>query len=120
MFRTRLKNFRVHHLAEELSDPCRSTVAKRDNFVKVTLGSQFMNSADSIGVKIAEGSGGSFTDNRRFTVIARGSLFDVKHWLRRACKRGMLSDSYARKCQELIEGMTPKLSAYINSISKKA
>ena len=80
-----------------------------------------INSADSIGANIAEGSGrGSFADNRRFVKIARGSLFEVKHWLRRAYKRKLLDKMEVIKFQELIEELTPKLSAYINSIGRKA
>lgn len=120
MNRTRFENLRIYQLAEELSDLCWSIVTKWDNFARDTLGKQFVNSADSIGANIAEGSGrGSFADNRRFAVIARGSLFEVKHWLRRAYQRGLLSDSHVRKFQELIEELTPKLSAYINAIGKK-
>jgi hypothetical protein len=59
-----------------------------------------------------------FRKNKRFAKIARGSLFEVKHWLRRAYKRDLLSDSEVTKFQKLINELTPKLSAYINSIGK--
>jgi len=44
----------------------------------------------------------------------------VKHWLRRAYKRKLLTETEVTKFQELIEELTPKLSAYINSIGEKA
>ncbi|MBW1839565.1 MAG: four helix bundle protein [Deltaproteobacteria bacterium] len=82
---------------------------------------QLIKSADSIGANIAEGTGrGSFKDNRRFARIARGSLFELKHWLRRAYKRELLSKPEVTSLHELIEELTPKLSAYINSIGKKS
>ena len=78
-----------------------------------------INLADSIGANIAEGTGrGSFADNKRFAKIARGSLFEVKHWLRRAYTRNLLTESEINKFQKLINELTPKLSAYINSIGK--
>ena len=43
----------------------------------------------------------------------------MKHWLRRAYKRKLLSDSEVKMFQKLIEELTPKLSAYINAIGKK-
>ena len=90
-----------------------------DNLAKNTIGRQLINSADSIGANIAEGTGrGSFADNRRFAKIARGSLFEVKHWLRRAYKRNLLTSQEIETLQELIEELTPKLSAYIRSIGK--
>lgn len=82
---------------------------------------QLVNSADSIGANIAEGTGrGSAADNRRFAKIARGSLFEVKHWLRRAFKRNLLTDVEIGSFQVLINELTPKLSAYINSIGKNS
>lgn len=85
-----------------------------------TLGKQLINSADSIGANITEGTGrGSFADNRRFAKIARGSLFELKHWLRRAYKRELSTETEVALFKELIEELTPKLSAYIHSIGKK-
>jgi len=40
-----------------------------------------------------------------------GSLFEVKHWLRRAYKRKLLSETEINSLRKLIEGLTPKLSA---------
>ena len=60
------------------------------------------------------------TDNRRFARIARGSLFEVKHWLRRAFKRNLLKEEEIVKLQELVNELTPKLSAYIRSIGSKS
>jgi len=85
-----------------------------------TVGKQLINSADSIGANIAEGTGrGSFADNRRFARIARGSLFEVKHWLRRAYKRKLLTEPEVDSLKKLVEELTPRLSAYIRSIGKK-
>jgi len=82
---------------------------------------QLIKSADSISANIGEGTGrGSFKDNRRFARIARGSLFELKHWLRRVYKRELLSEPEVTSLHELIEELTPKLRAYINSIGKKS
>lgn len=118
--RTGFENLRVYSLAEEISDVVWEIVIKWDFFAKDTIGKQLVNSADSIGANIAEGYGrGSSPDNRRFARISRGSLFEVKHWLKRVFKRGLLSEEEISKLQELIKELTPKLSAYINSIGKK-
>jgi len=42
---------------------------------------------------------------------AWGCLFEVKHWLRRAYKRKLLSETEINSLRKLIEGLTPKLSA---------
>ncbi len=120
MKRTGFENLRVYKLAEEIADLVWSMVCKWEYFAKDTIGKQLVNSADSIGANLAEGYGrGSHADNRRFAKISRGSLFEVKHWLRRAYKRNLLKEEEISNLQELIEELTPKLSAYINSISKK-
>ena len=120
MERTAFENLRVFQLAEQIADLAWAVVMKWDYFPRDTIGKQLVNSADSIGANIAEGTGrGSFADNRRFAKIARGSLFEVKHWLRRAFKRELLSETEVTSFQKLIQELTPKLSAYINSIGNK-
>ena len=120
MNRTGFENLRVYKLAEEIADLIWEIVSKWDYFAKDTVGKQLVKSADSIGANIGEGYGrGSHADNRRFAKISRGSLFEVKHWLRRAYKRNLLSEQEVSILQELVKELTPKLSAYINSISRK-
>jgi four helix bundle protein len=107
-------------LAEEIADLAWEVVVKWSQLAQNTVGRQLINAADSIGANIAEGTGrGSVAENRRFAKIARGSLFEVKHWLRRAYRRKLLTKTEVTKLQELIEELTPKLSAYINSIKEK-
>jgi four helix bundle protein len=117
--RTGFENLRVYGLAEEIADIIWEIVIKWDRLPQDTVGKQLIKSADSIGANIAEGTGrASFADNRRFARIARGSLFEVKHWLRRAFKRKLLAQREVTSLLELIQELTPKLSAYISSIGK--
>ncbi len=120
MDRTGFENLRVYQLAEDIADLVWETVIKWHRLAQDTIGKQLINSAHSIGANVAEGTGrGSFADNRRFAKIARGSLFEVKHWLRRAYKRGLLTESEVASFKKLVDELTPKLSAYISSIGKK-
>jgi len=120
MSRTGFENLRVYQLAEKIADLAWEVVGTWDRLPQDTIGKQLINSSDSIGANIAEGTGrGSSADNRRFAKIARGSLFEVKHWLRRAYRRKLLSQTEITSLQKLIEELTPKLSAYIKSIGNK-
>lgn len=120
MERTNFENLKVYQLAEELADLAWDVVSKWDKFAQRTVGTQLIRSSDSIGANIAEGTGrGSIDDNRRFVKIARGSLFEVKHWLRRAYKRKLLSPEEVNAFQKILKELTPKLSAYINSLKTK-
>jgi len=119
MKRTGFEKLRVYNLSEDLADFIWDVVNRRQYLPQKTVGIQLINSADSIGANIAEGTGrGSFADNRRFAKIARASLFEVKHWLRRAYKRKLLTEKEIDKLHKLTQELTPKLSAYINSIGR--
>ena len=73
--------------------------------------------ADGIGANIAEGSGrGSFQDNRRFVKLARGSLNETKHWLRRAYTRKLLAKEQVDSLKPLVDELAPRLNAYLKSI----
>lgn len=119
MDQTGFEKLRVYHLASEIADLAWTIVDKWSALAQQTVGKQLINSADSIGANIAEGTGrGSFADNKRFARIARGSLFEVKHWYLRACKRELLAEPEKEKMERLISELAPRLSAYINSIGR--
>ena len=120
MERTNFENLKVYQLSEELADYIWEIAIDWDNFAKNTVGQQIVRSADSIGANIAEGTGrGSFQDNRRFIHIGRGSLNETKHWLRRAFKRNLLTPEQIEKLKPIIDELSPKLNAYLNSIPKR-
>lgn len=117
MERTNFENLRVYQLSEDLADLVWEIATKCDNFNRDTVGKQIVRSADSIGANIAEGTGRfSFQDNKRFGYIARGSLNETKHWLRRAFKRSLLIQEEIEKIKPIMDELSPKLNAYINSI----
>jgi four helix bundle protein len=111
----------VYQVAERLCDRVWEVVQTWDHLAKNTVGTQLVRSADSIGANIAEGSGrGSFADNKRFVRIARGSLYETRHWLRRAYQRNLLSTSDIEPLKAMMNELSPRLNAYLNSIGKNA
>jgi four helix bundle protein len=118
--RTNFENLRVYQLSEQLADLIWEIVLTWNHFARNTLGKQLVEAADSIGANIAEGTGrGTFADNRRFVRIARGTLNETKHWLRRAFKRRLLSLEEVDGLKPLINELGPKLNAYLNSIGRE-
>ena len=92
MSKSNFENLRVYQLSEDLADQIWELAIKWENFARDTVGKQLVRAADSIGANISEGAGrGSFQDNRRFVKIARGSLNETRHWLRRAFRRRLLT-----------------------------
>ena len=117
MARSKFETLHVYRLAENLADEIWDIVLQWDRFARSTLGSQIVRSVDSIGANIAEGVGrSSGPENRRFVRIARGSLNETKHWLRRAYKRKLLTDEQTEKLRTIIDELSPRLNAYLNSI----
>ncbi len=114
------ENLEVYKISEEISDLVWEIVYKWEYLAKDTVGKQLVRSADSVGANIAEGTGrGSFQDNKRFVRIARGSLYETRHWLRRAHKRGLLSTEDTNQLKPMLEELAPRLNAYLRSIGPK-
>jgi four helix bundle protein len=117
MSRTNFENLRVYKLSEELADEIWKIVFRWNAFAKDTVGKQIVRSADSIGANIAEGAGRhNFQDNRRFVKIARGSLNETQHFLRRAFKRNLLTSADVKKIKPLVDNLAPQLNSYLKSI----
>jgi len=119
MEKTNFEGLRVYQLAEKLADRIWKIVLKWDYFAKITIGQQIVDAADGVGSNIAEGSGrASLEDNRRFVRIARGSLYETKHWLRRAYTRNLLSDKEVSDLRPMIDELLPTLNAYVRSLNE--
>ncbi len=110
----------VYRLAENLGDRVWDIVSSWPSFAQNSLGYQLVKSADSIGANIAEGFGRfHFAENRQFVRISRGSLYETRHWLRRAFKRELLKEEEVKELRKLLEELAPRLNAYISSIGRE-
>ena len=117
MAKSKFEELAVYQLAERLSDEVWAIVIRWAELPRNTVGKQLIRAADSIGANIAEGVGrGSFQDNRRFIRIARGSLNETKHWLRRAYRRRLLDQETVQRLKPILEELPPRLNAYLRSI----
>src|SRR5215467_11658468 len=111
------ESLRVYGLSEDLSDLVWEIVSGWKILAKDTVGKQIIRAADSIGANIAEGSGrGTYPENRRFVRISRGSLYETRHWLRRAFRRKLLSAEQIECLRPVVSELGPRLNAYLKSI----
>ena len=121
MERTNFENLDIYKISESLADAIWDIVQGWNRLDQDTVGKQIIRSADSIGANISEGSGrGTAADNRRFLRMARGSLYETRHWLRRAHKRNLLNEANTGVLSGLISELTPKLNAYIGKVDETA
>jgi four helix bundle protein len=115
--RTNFESLQVYKLSEELADNVWVIVDGWKLLREIPSASNLVRSADSIGANIAEGTGrSSYQDNKRFVYIARGSINETKHWLRRAYKRGLLTGEQTDRLKLILDALAPKLNAYMKSI----
>ena len=120
MSKSRFENLEIYSLSEKLADFVWDVVLTWDYFAKNTIGKQIVDASDSIGSNIAEGSGkGSDLDFKRYCKIARGSLFETKHWLRRAYRRKLLKENEINEIKIILDELLPKLSGYIKFLERK-
>lgn len=115
----RFQALEVYQLTEELEDGLWEIVRSWNTFARDTVGKQLVRAADSVGANIAEGTGRpSYADNRRFVGMARGSLYETQHWLRRAFERKLLTAEQTQTLHKLLDKLGPKLNAYMQSIGR--
>jgi four helix bundle protein len=120
MGRPDFEKLQVYRLPEKLANEIWTIVKNWKYFAKDTLGKQVVRSADSIGANIVEGNGRyNIQDHLRFMKIAKGSLYETIHWLRLACYRKLITNEQVQKIEPIIDELSPKLSAYLNSPIKQ-
>jgi four helix bundle protein len=119
MARSAFETLDVYKLSERIADEVWRVVLRWDHFSRDTVGKQLVRAADSIGANIAEGHGrSSDVDHRRFIKIARGSLIETAHFLRRAYRRDLLKASQIEKLKPMFEELAPRLNAYLRGIGR--
>jgi four helix bundle protein len=118
MARSNFEKLEVYRLSEKLADEVWDIVGTWGPLARDTVGKQLIRASDGIGANLAEGVGrGSFRDNRRFILMARGSLNETKHWLRRAFRRGLVSEEMTCRIKPILDELAPRLNAYLSAVS---
>jgi hypothetical protein len=101
--KSNFEKLRVYRLSEKMADQVWNLVADWDWFEKRTVGLQLVRAAD-------------YVDNKRFVRMARGSLNETKHFLRRAYRRQLLKASEVEALKPLLDELGPTLNKYLKSV----
>ena len=117
---TDLVDLRVFQEAEKLADKVWKTVAPWKHFEKRTVGEQFVRAADSVGANIAEAQGRYHYGERiQMLYYARGSLFEVRFWLRRAYQRQLVDLTSGQAIAEHFEPLAKGINNYVRSLKEQ-
>lgn len=109
----------IYQLSCQLAELTYEAVGACRGFDRDTLGKQLVRAADSIGANIAEGYGrGNGADQKRFLRIARGSVYETKHWLRLAYTRKLLTPETVERLKPVVEKLPPMLNAYMKAVTR--
>lgn len=112
----RLEDLEVYQLAFEIAQEVWKLYQSLDWKSRKLFGDQLIRSVESIAANIAEGYGRyHYLDRIKFYYNARGSLYEVKHWLRTMQTKGIIEASEVSKILEKLEILRRKLNAFIKS-----
>ncbi len=104
---------------EALCDEIWERVAKWDRLARETMRMQLVRAADSVGANLAKGDGRySCKEALHFFYIARGSLREMRLWVRRAVWRKAMDATKGASWLGQIEKFLPTINALITTRRK--
>jgi four helix bundle protein len=116
----KLEELKVYQLSMDIGERVYEVVIKWDYFSKDTVGKQLVRAADSIAANLSEGYGRyHFNEAKHFGYYSRGSLFETKTWLTKACNCKLISENDFNTFMNDIDIIGIKLNNYIKSIGTK-
>lgn len=112
-----LSELRIYRLSVDVSQLVWNEVIVWDKFAKWTLGTQFVNAADSISSNIIEGYYRySKADQRRFIQYSFASAKETELWLWKAKERKLIEKSGYEKIRTILDNLLPQILMYIKSL----
>ena len=113
----KLGDLEIYRISLELSEMGWDIFQSLPRQFQYDIGSQFLRAVDSIGANIAEGYGRyHYKDSMKFYYNARGSLWEVKHWLLLLNKRDFIGENIFRDFLKKIEILGKKLNNFIGRL----
>lgn len=117
---TSFEDLEVYKLACRLADAVWACVEPWPAFARDTVGKQLLRASDSVAANLAEGDArGSDADFRRFLFIARGSLYETKHWVQTGVRRGLIAPEEGTALEVLLDELLPRLNALIRAVNRR-
>ena len=115
-----LEELDVYRVAMEIGEIVWKLVDEWDYFSKKTLGSRFVNAADSIAFNLSEGYGRfHFKENKNFCYYSRGSAKETRTATFKAKTRSLLREDEFNLLTQKLNDYFRLIFPYIKSIGPK-
>lgn len=112
-----VEDLEIYRLALELSDNAWEIYFKLPKHIQYHSGSQFLDSADSVGANICEGFGRyHYKDSLKFYYNSRGSLYENKFWINRLKKRKLVEEFDYDLYKQILDKLGLKLNRFITTL----
>lgn len=116
----KLEDLDVYKIAMEIGELAWAIVNKWNYFTRKTLGSQFVEAADSIAFNISEGYGRfHFKENKNFCYYSRGSAKETLTATTKAKTINLISEEDFSLLSQKLDTYFRLIYGYINSIGTK-
>ena len=120
MQKERYENLSVYRISKHLADEIWKTVEQWGAFERDEVGERLIQSSDTLASNIARATiDGALDDNIRFAKNARSSLFETKHWLKKAQRRDFLTLTESEEMMTLVDMLTPGINRLIDLLSAR-
>ncbi len=116
----KLEDIKAYMIATNLSDYIWKIVTEWEWFNKRTLGTQYVDSTDSISANIAEGFGRYHKkDKQKFYYNARGSVYESAHWTKKAYGRKLITEKEKDHILEELRKLPKEINFLIKITEEK-
>lgn len=110
----------AYKLAHKAGEIVWNEVQKWPWLAKQTLGSQWIDSTDSISANLVEGFGRFHKKDRvKFYYNAKGSTLESLEWARKAVERKLISESKAKEIMIILEEIPREINFQIKYSMEK-
>ncbi len=117
---SRYEDLQIYQISVEIAVEVYKLTKKFPREETYGITDQLKRAVTSIGANIAEGFGRfHFKDKLVFFYNARGSLFEVKHFLEISCRIGYITEEEKNSLFIKLNNLSVKLNNFISSIGKQ-
>jgi len=104
----------LYRYSKLLSDRVWDMVQRWGPHEREEVGEGLLRSSDSLATNVAKAAADCGTEHRlRFVKDARSSLFEIKHWLKRAFRSGFISEKETDELLVMLEKIEPQIKGAI-------